>query len=98
MVLGNGRLQVTVSVNSHAGFTPNTLKSIAFQQARNATYEIPGQAASVGPVTASYPSGAAQTTFVVRRTAPGAVQANFTVTDNCGAWPTFVGAGPSAGW
>jgi glucose/arabinose dehydrogenase len=97
-VLGSGRLQVTVSVANNTGFSGNVLKSIQFQQAQNSVYELPGQTAGAGPFNVTYPNGPSQTAFVVRRTAAGTAQAHFTVTDTCGAWPTFVGAGPSAAW
>ncbi|MCC7372776.1 MAG: PQQ-dependent sugar dehydrogenase [Chloroflexi bacterium] len=97
-VVGTGRLQVTVSTSSHPGFATNTLKSIQFQQATRAAYEIPGQPAGAGPYTVTYPNGTTQTTFVVQRTAAGAAMARFTVTDDCGSWPTFVGSGGSGGW
>jgi hypothetical protein len=42
------------------------------------------------------PDGATEVTFQVRRTGPGPVTVKMTVTDACGAWPTFVGGGPSA--
>jgi len=97
-VLGSGRLQVTITPGSNAGFAANAVKSIQFQQATLAVFEVPGQQPSPGPFTETYPNATAQTTFVVRRTGAGSVLARFTVTDNCGTWPSFVGGGPSAGW
>jgi hypothetical protein len=35
-------------------------------------------------------------TFYIDRTGPGAITVPFTVMDSCGAWPTFVGGGPTA--
>ncbi|MGE3272234.1 MAG: PQQ-dependent sugar dehydrogenase [Chloroflexota bacterium] len=96
--LGNGALQVTISTTTHAGFPTNTLKSIQFQQATLAQFEVPGKPVGPGPFTVTYPSGATQTTFVVRRTGPGSALARFNVTDDCGSWPSFVGAGQSANW
>jgi hypothetical protein len=97
-VVGTGRLQVTVSTTTHDGFPTNQLKSIQFQQAQNAAYEITGQPSGVGPYTVNYPNGTTQATFIVKRTAAGTAQARFTVVDDCGTWPTLVGAGPAAGW
>jgi hypothetical protein len=59
---------------------------------------VSGQLAGTVPFTVTLPVGATQTSFLVRRTAPGPLMARMTVTDTCGAWPTFVGAGPDAGW
>lgn len=97
-VVGTGRLQVTISTSTHAGFPTNTLRSIQFQRAQNAAYEITGQPSGTGPYTVNYPNGTTQTTFIVKRTAAGTAQAQFSVVDDCGSWPTLVGAGPTAGW
>jgi hypothetical protein len=45
------------------------------------------------------PSPSQSLTFTVARQLGGAsvpVTVSFAVTDDCGAWPTFVGGGPSA--
>ncbi|MCC6173843.1 MAG: SMP-30/gluconolactonase/LRE family protein [Chloroflexi bacterium] len=78
--LGSGRLQVTV----HAGGTPNAIRRIQFRAVPNAVVESPP--AIVG----------ADATFVLQRTAPGAITLPFIVSDACGDWPTFVGGGPNA--
>jgi hypothetical protein len=49
-------------------------------------------------IAATYVPGTFHTFFTIRRSAPGALLVKFTVVDDCGAWPTFIGAGPSAGW
>ena len=89
---------MTVSTTANPSFGANALKSIRFDEIRLAQIEAPGQPASAVPFTVSYPAGTTQATFVIRRTAAGALLTQMTVTDDCGTWPTFVGAGPTAGW
>jgi hypothetical protein len=49
------------------------------------------------PFTATYAPGTTQATFYVARLTPGqASSVSLVATDGCGAWPTFVGGGPSA--
>jgi glucose/arabinose dehydrogenase len=95
-VLGNGRLQVTVTASSNAGFAANAIKTIRFTGSNHAEIERVGQPANGNPFTWTLGSGVIQVTFTVHRTATGAVQVPFIVTDNCGDWPTFVGGGASA--
>jgi hypothetical protein len=96
---GVGQRRVTVTTTSNPSFGAHALTSIRFDELRRAEIEAPGQpATSAVPLTLTVPAGATQATFVIRRTAAGELMARFTVTDSCGAWPTFVGAGPDAGW
>ena len=54
-------------------------------------------AAGVGHGYVLQPSVATnRVTSYVRRLAPGAVTVPLFVTDECGAWETFVGGGPNA--
>ncbi|MFN0070143.1 MAG: SBBP repeat-containing protein [Chloroflexota bacterium] len=46
-----------------------------------------------GTQTYTPPAGTVQLTLIIRRNQPGAITIPVTVTDGCGAWPTFVGAG-----
>ena len=49
------------------------------------------------PFTVNYPPGTRQATFYVARLTAGQVSTvSVDVIDGCGAWPTFVGGGPSA--
>ena len=58
-----------------------------------------GERSGTVPLTlGSYPPGTTQVSFILRRTTAGALLARFTVADDCGTWPTFVGAGPATGW
>jgi hypothetical protein len=92
---GDGRLRVTITANSNPGpAAPNLLQSIQFTRLSNATIVIGSQTNVTGTYTLTPP--AASLPFIVRPVASGqGVTAEFTVTDGCGAWPTFVGAGPS---
>jgi hypothetical protein len=89
---GDGRLHVTVS--APAGGV--TLQALRFGTAQNAVVEAGGQRASGGFVV-PLPAGTRQTTFTLIRTTAGqGVSLPLTVADNCGDWPTLVGAGPAA--
>ena len=95
---GPGQRTVTISTTSHAGFGANALRSIRFDQLTLASVQAAGQPPSAVPFTVTPPAGTTQASFTIRRTGPGALMARIIVTDNCGTWPTFVGAGPTAGW
>jgi hypothetical protein len=95
---GAGRLQVTIAAATDAGSPPNRLVSLQFGAATNALIDVPGQpAGQTGNFTVTLPGIQQQLTFVVRRAAAGqSTTVPLTVQDGCGAWPTFVGGGPSA--
>jgi hypothetical protein len=78
--LGSGRLQVTIKATGGG----NTVRTI--QPGSSPYAALEAQPTIVG----------ADASFVVRRTAPGAVTLPLTITDGCGDWPTFVGGGPNA--
>jgi len=95
--IGNGQLRATVTIAVNPG-TQNELQSIAWTRFDTATVVLDG----VGPVqvgqTSTFPVPLTQSaSFVITRT-PGAQSGTvrLTVTDGCGAWPTFVGGGPRA--
>jgi hypothetical protein len=93
---GDGRLHVVVTATTNAGTPTNQLVSIRFDPGTNAAVYAELFAQSV-PFTVSYPAGTTQATFAVGRlTAGQASTASLVITDGCGAWPTFVGGGPSA--
>jgi plastocyanin len=105
-VVGNGtnRLQVTIGAGTGSGNAGNQLKTLQFSAATNAVIDwsapnVPNAPNnSPGPASVTLPGGTQQATFFVRRvngTAAGT--APLVVTDNCGEWPTLVGAGTS-GW
>ncbi|MFN0074754.1 MAG: cellulase family glycosylhydrolase [Chloroflexota bacterium] len=92
------RLQVSVTV-SGAG---NTLQSIQFstnsRTAGNAIIDTATQTDLSPPFTLGpFSAGSASAVFWVRRAQPGrSVTVPMTVTDDCGAWTTFVGGGAGA--
>jgi hypothetical protein len=90
--IGSGRLQAVVSTSGSGVF----VQSVQFGAANNGVIDIGGQVGVPGNFAVSLPSGTQQTSFQVRRVAPGAVTVFLTVNDGCGAWPTFVGGGPNA--
>jgi hypothetical protein len=96
---GVGRVQVTITANSVPVVAPNNrLVSLRFGAAVGALIDIPnGPAGGTGNLTVSLPAGTQQTTFLVRQATPGsAATVPLEVVDACGAWSTFVGAGPEA--
>jgi len=96
---GAGRVQVTIAANSVPAVAPNNrLVSLRFGTAIGALIDMPNNpAGSTGNVTVSLPAGTQQTTFLVRQVTPGgAATVPLDVVDVCGAWSTFVGAGPAA--
>jgi hypothetical protein len=93
--IGGGQLRATVSVSSKVG--TNELQAITWTRFDTATVVVDG----IGPVQVgqqtSFLSLTQAASFVITRT-PGASSGTvrLTVTDVCGAWPTFVGGGPNA--
>lgn len=94
----NGRRMVRVSTTGNPGAAANTLRSIRFEQTQRAILDVPQYPVGPAPFTSTYVPGTFHTTFAIIRNAPGPLLVRFTVTDDCGTWPTFVGAGPGAGW
>jgi hypothetical protein len=89
-----GSLHVTVAASATANAR---LQTLGFGAATNALIDAGGQTGLTGGTTITLPPGTQQTTFTVRRAAPGQVTTvPLTITDSCGAWPTFVGGGPGA--
>jgi len=88
---GDGRLLVTV----RAGV--GTLHVLRFGSATNAAVSVGTTAGARGNFSYAVPGDAATTSFYVQRVAPNqAVTVPLVVEDDCGAWETFVGGGPSA--
>jgi uncharacterized repeat protein (TIGR01451 family) len=94
---GDGRLRVTVNATTNGGTPTNALTMLNFSAGDNARFDIGLQTDKVPPYSLPLPPGTQQATlFVERITAGQAATLQFTVTDSCGAWPTFVGGGPGA--
>jgi N-acetylneuraminic acid mutarotase len=93
----DGRLRVTVSVSTNAGTPSNGLVRLDFISGTNAVVDTSTETRRRPRLTLTLPPGSQQTTFFVGRVQPGeATHLDFTVEDQCGSWPTFVGGGPSA--
>jgi YVTN family beta-propeller protein len=93
---GDGRLHVTLTANTNAGTPTNALASVQVTTGANALVYT-GLLVQQAPFTVTLPPGTTSTTLYLGRLTPGqASSASLVVTDGCGAWPTFVGGGPSA--
>jgi hypothetical protein len=95
---GPGRLAVSVSIS---GYPANALRALRFGEPRaesNALIDITtNQPGRTGPFTVTLDPNQGGIGFVIRPQTPGQpVTVPFVVVDGCGAWPTFVGGGPSA--
>jgi hypothetical protein len=91
---GPGTLDVTVTVTDSPGSSANVLQSLAFTRIENARVTIGNQVDQRAAFTFTLPNGTRTTRFTVRRDQTGrAMQVTFSATDQCGPWPTFVGAG-----
>ncbi len=97
--IGGGRLQVTVQVGRPPGATSNIVRRVQIQSAQNAQVTILGQTFGAGGGSVVPTTPVQSVTFVVQRQ-PAAAQVPVTVPlivmDDCGAWNTFVGGGPTA--
>ena len=93
---GDGRLRVTVSVSSNPGFT-NAMQAITWSELTNATVELVGGGSVSRGQRTALPANTQSATFLVGRVTAGqAFTVAFAVTDACGNFPTFVGAGAGA--
>lgn len=94
---GVGRVQVTISAQCSAAVPSNSLQNLRVGAATGALVDAGGQVGTSGNFTVTLPAGTQQTTFFVWQVTPGAAATvPLVATDGCGAWPNFVGGGPSA--
>ena len=94
--LAYGRLGVVIRAVENGPMLPNRLRSIDFRVPENAIIYIGSDPARDGAFTLDLPFRPRQAEFVVAQRVPGPMKAEFTVVDDCGPWPTFVGAGIDA--
>jgi hypothetical protein len=97
--IGGGQLQVTVQVGRPGTAASNIVRQVQITRAANAQVQILGQTLGAGGGTVVPPTASQNVTFTVSRQPAGAsvpVTVAFAVTDDCGAWSTFVGGGPGA--
>ena len=90
----SGTLTVTIGVTDSQSVPTNELRSIAVTAITNAFVTLGSQVDRQSPFTVTFPGGTRSAQLTVRRQlAPQPFRANLSVTDQCGAWTTFVGAG-----
>jgi hypothetical protein len=93
-----GKLQVTVLAQPVDQQANNHLFEIRFGAFQNGKVTFGGQPVASG-ATVAVPNNAAMATFTAERDIPGKpTTVPFTVVDQCGTWPSFVGGGPGAGF
>lgn len=91
---GPGTLTVTLTANDSTSITGNSIQSIAVTRITNAFVTVGGQVDRTSPFTVTIAGSPRSIGMTVRRQVAGQqFQADFAVTDECGAWTTFVGAG-----
>jgi hypothetical protein len=98
---GVARLRVTVASQTSAGNPSNALTAASFTALDGARVSVlpGGPTNQTAPFSPTLPAGATQLQFDVFRATPGqTVTVRLVVTDICGTWPTFVGAGPIVGF
>jgi len=97
-VAGAGRLSVHVEASPLGTQEANHLLQVEFGQVQNARVTLNGRAIGSGQ-SVSLPANTRAVDFTVERVASGqATTVPFTVVDDCGSWPTFVGGGTAAGF
>ena len=94
---GVGQLAATITASTNPTGPTNVLQAITFDTIRNASVQVVG----VGPAQSGQRivlTGSAQTITlqVTRSAAAQSVFVPFRVTDGCGDWRSFVGAGATA--
>ena len=95
---GGPGLLVAVRATEVDGPTQNVLSSLNFTAFDNARVVYNGQTHAT-PFVLTAPTNAAEVSFRVERVTPGvASMVTYTVNDQCGNWPTFVGGGTAAGF
>jgi len=92
---GGGALRVTLTAGTNASLPQNQFTALEFGRADNAAVQVGDRPPQAGGFRV--PVSGAQTSFTVQRqTAGQPTTVELTVTDACGVWRTFVGAGASA--
>ncbi|MFN8636093.1 MAG: CAP domain-containing protein [Chloroflexota bacterium] len=92
-----GVLEVTVTAGTTSGAPNNRLQSIRFASVSNGTIDLTGYGRVSPGSTVSMAPNTQQAVFLVQRPTPGvATTVQLVLTDACGNWSTFVGAGPNA--
>jgi glucose/arabinose dehydrogenase len=89
-----GTLDVTLTATDSPTVTNNELQSIAFNHIVNGFVTIGTQVDQQSPFTVTLPAGSRSARFTAERNQGGQpLHVDFSVTDRCGPWQTFVGGG-----
>jgi uncharacterized protein YkwD len=91
-----GVLEVTVVAGTSAGAPSNTLRAVKFGAVLNGTVDVTGYGHVNPGTTVGIIPGTQQVVFVVHRPARAGTTIPLVLTDACGDWRTFVGAGANA--
>lgn len=92
----DGYLKATIGSTTSAGAPDNQLRAIRIVGLSNASVEIEGEEIRAPGATVGVGEGTEELHFWVHQTTAGqAYGASIVVVDDCGAWPSFVGAGPT---
>jgi hypothetical protein len=96
---GGGRLAVHIAPTAASPARPqSSIQRLQFGTLQNAKVTLNGQTIASGQ-SVTLPVGTLAVDFTVERlTAGQATTVPFTVLDDCGSWPTFVGGGTGAGF
>lgn len=94
-VRSSNTLIVTIASKNNSGTSANALQALTFGTIRNATVIVTGVGQAQSGQRIALPSRPQVVTLTVASLAGQAAFVPFKVTDACGDWSTFVGAGPS---
>src|SRR5262249_22901605 len=95
----SGSLRVTLTARDAGCPANNQLHALRFTRLANATVDVPGVGRISAPTAApiALPDRPSSVTLTVGRVESGqTTTVEAIVTDGCGDWPTFLGAGPTA--
>lgn len=92
-VTGPGVLEVTVAASTTTGAPSNTVRTARFGSVTNGTIDLNGYGQVASGTTVGIAPGTREATFVIRRPTRAATMIPLFLTDACGEWRTFVGAG-----
>ena len=94
---GGGALQATFTAGPSSSIATNAIREIRIGQAQNGVVDGAGKTGLGTGGVISFSTPVTSTTLMVRRVTPGqATTVPLVIVDACGAWPTFVGGGPTA--
>jgi uncharacterized protein YkwD len=92
-VTAPGVLEVKVAAGTTAGASNNTLRTARFGSMINGTIDLNGYGQVASGTTVGIAPDTREATFIIRRPARTSTTIPLFLTDACGEWRTFVGAG-----